>query len=415
MSNRDTRNRYSGRDKHNTYSRYDIYDEYDELKIRRARQKKREELRKRRKRIFYIKAVLKTLPYFLILIAIIVGIVFGVKKLVSVIKNKSEIENEIESEETPDQEMMVDSIEPIEETEAEAETEPDVQQYSAQLTDSTMQYFPENVASTYGLFIDLDSGDILRNVNGYDRMFPASMTKVLTALVACERLTPEMLDDTFTVTIDICDFAYKNDCSSVGFGENEVVTVRDLLYGTILQSGGDAALGLATYISGSQEAFVELMNNKLAELGLSQTTHFTNCVGLFDENHYTTCYDMAMIMEAAIDNELCREVMHLHTYTTSSTAVHPEGITISNWFLRRIEDHVKGGEVYCAKTGFVNESGSCAVSYGISSEGKRYLCVTGNSTSSWKCIKDHVSIYQTVFGGDTSSIDSIPEDEEVSD
>jgi D-alanyl-D-alanine carboxypeptidase (penicillin-binding protein 5/6) len=104
------------------------------------------------------------------------------------------------------------------------------------------------------------------------------------------------------------------------------------------------------------------MNEKLEELGIADTAHFTNCIGLYDDNHYCTAYDMAVIMKAAVENELCREVLSAHTYTTSSTEQHPDGITISNWFLRRIEDKDSGGLVLCGKTGFVNQSGSCAVS-----------------------------------------------------
>ena len=166
------------------------------------------------------------------------------------------------------------------------------------------------------------------------------------------------------------------------------------MYGTILPSGADAALGLAYYIAGSEEAFVELMNEKLEALGLSDSAHFTNCIGLYDENHYCTIYDMAMMMEAAMDNELCREVMSAHTYTTSSTAVHPDGITISNWFLRRIEDKDTGGEVVCGKTGYVVQSGNCAVSYGVDASGNNYICATADSTSGWRCIYDHVALYK---------------------
>ena len=110
------------------------------------------------------------------------------------------------------------------------------------------------------------------------------------------------------------------------------------------------------------DAFVDMMNEKLAELGLSDTAHFTNCVGLYDENHYCSIYDMAMILKAAVENDLAREVLTAHTYTTSATEQHPEGITISNWFLRRIEDKDTKGTVVCAKTGFVAQSGNCAAS-----------------------------------------------------
>lgn len=147
------------------------------------------------------------------------------------------------------------------------------------------------------------------------------MTKVLTLLVAVEHVSN--LSDTFTITREITDYSYSHDCSAVGFDENETVTVKDLLYGTILPSGGDAAAGLACYVSGSLDGFVELMNQKLQELGLSGSAHFTNCVGLYDDNHYCTLYDLAVIMEAAMDNELCREILNARTYVTSSTEQHP--------------------------------------------------------------------------------------------
>ena len=117
------------------------------------------------------------------------------------------------------------------------------------------------VTSTYALMVDLSNKEVVAQKNAYERINPASMTKILTLLVASEHVTN--LDDTFTMTLDITDYAYVNDCSSVGFLDGEVVTVKDLLYGTILPSGGDAAVGLATYVAGSQEAFVDMMNQKI--------------------------------------------------------------------------------------------------------------------------------------------------------
>lgn len=268
---------------------------------------------------------------------------------------------------------------------------PEPVHYSAQTTSDTAAP-PGEVNSTNAVFIDLETGNILAQRDYKAVVNPASMTKVLTVLVAAEHVTD--LDDTFTMTIDITDYSYSNDCSSVGFAVGEVVTVRDLFYGTVLPSGGDAAVALATYVAGSQEAFVEMMNDKAQELGLSETAHFTNCVGLYDREHHCSVYDMAMIMEAAIDNEICREVLKAHTYTTSATEQHPEGITVSNWFLRRIEDKDTGGEVICAKTGYVDQSKSCAVSYGVDAGGRGYVCATAGAYSSWRCIYDHVAMYK---------------------
>lgn len=263
--------------------------------------------------------------------------------------------------------------------------------YTAQTTDATTSVDDE-VQSTNGIFIDLATGNILFDRDAHTRINPASMTKVLTVLVAAEHVTD--WSDTFEITPEITNYSYVHDCSAVGFSNNEVVTVEDLFYGTVLCSGGDAALGLATYVAGSQEAFVDMMNEKLKELGLADTAHFTNCVGLYDEDHYCTVYDIAMILEAAIDQPQCREVLSTKKYTTSSTPEHPEGIQISNWFLRRIEDKDTGGEVICGKTCFVAQSGSCAVSYGMDESGKEYICATVNAHSGWRCIYDHVELYK---------------------
>lgn len=266
--------------------------------------------------------------------------------------------------------------------------------YEAKATSNTI-YMSDEIVSSYAVLIGLDDNQILAGKGAKTRINPASMTKVLTVLVAAEHLGDlEKLDDTFTMTLEITDYGYVHDCSSAGFAKDEKVTVRDLFYGTVLPSGADAAVGLATYIAGDQDTFVEMMNDKLEELGLSGTAHMTNCVGIYDEDHYCSVYDMAMILEAAVDNELCREVLAAHTYTTSETEQHPEGIIISNWFLRRIEDKDTGGEVVCGKTGFVNQSGNCAASYAVDNSGKEYICVTADASSVWRCIEDHAALYK---------------------
>jgi len=247
--------------------------------------------------------------------------------------------------------------------------------------------------STGGILIDVEEGVILAENGGHDRMIPASMTKILTVLVAAEHISEEQLDDTVTISIDATDYSFSHGCSNTGYEVDEQVTVRDLFYGTVLPSGADSAISLATYVAGSHEAFVEMMNEKLEEMGLSGTTHVTNCVGIYEEDHYSTPYDIAMILKAASDNEFCREVLSARKYTTTLTEEHPEGLLISNWFLRRIEDKDTHGEVLCAKTGYVDESGSCAASLANDKDGKEYICVTVGSTSSWRCIYDHVDIY----------------------
>jgi serine-type D-Ala-D-Ala carboxypeptidase (penicillin-binding protein 5/6) len=284
-----------------------------------------------------------------------------------------------------------------EEEGTQEETSEESQEESASgSSDEDAALASDYVDSQYAILVNVTTGEILAERRAFERMVPASMTKVMTLLVAVEAMEDQeqSLKDTVTITREICDEAYLSGSSFVGYGVGDTATVEDLLYGTILPSGADAAMALAEYTAGSQEAFAEMMNQKAEELGISATTHFTNCVGLYDEDHYSTAYDMAVIMRAAADNELCRKVLSTHTWTTGALKDNPEGTTISNWFLRRIEDHSTGGTVLCGKTGFVNESGNCAVSYEVGDDGNDYIACTALTYNLWRCIYDHVALYK---------------------
>lgn len=366
---------------------FNSIEEEQEYFTRRARRKQRmireRKRRQRRRRIVRLCACVSVLC-----IMLLVGISVLGKKTKD-IKTEEQAQNK-QSVITEENKSYTEPVS-ADLQEEMVKQEPEI--YSFEETEHTKNIYSENVISTHAILIDESTDKIVAWKGAKERISPASMTKVLTVLVAAEHITEEQLDDTFTMTIDITDYSYVNDCSNVGFLVDEKVKVKDLFYGTILPSGGDAAVGLATYVAGSHEAFVDLMNEKLQELGLSDTAHFTNCVGLYDKDHYCTIYDMAIIMKAAMQNELCREVLKTKCYTTEATAEHPEGLTISNWFLRRIEDKETEGEVLGAKTGYVAESGSCAVSYQESDDGTSYICATAGSSSSWRCIYDHVEIY----------------------
>lgn len=373
---------------------FDDSDEEMEYLIRYERRKRiRYERQRRMRRRRMIKRCL-----YLGIFAVIV--VIGVAAAVSGRKQKADnilltvrnIEN-VDMTELVGIMKIADAVK-ADDTEAEIdEPEEETPVYSFASTPDTVSIYSEEVISSNAILVDESKNTIVASKGADERIYPASMTKVLTALVAAEQIAAEDLDDTFTMTLEITDYAYVNDCSSVGFLDEEKIPVRDLFYGTVLHSGGDAAVGLATYAAGSHEAFVGMMNEKLEELGIAGSTHFTNCVGIHDENHYSTVYDMAVIMKAAMENDFCREVLSAHTYTTAPTAQHPDGIPISNWFLRKIEDKDTGGEVVGAKTGYTVQSKNCAVSYATSADGAPYICVTAGSTSNWRCIYDHVEIY----------------------
>lgn len=354
------------------------------------REKRLQEIRRRRMKLFLKKAAVGMAA--VLVLTVVIGLFL----------KRTDKEEAVQAEnlsQTSQGEMQ--NIEGTfkEEEQSAAESTPlgnteETRAYHFETLSDTVTVYDADIASENIILIEDNSDTIVASKEAKKRISPASMTKVLTILVAAENITEEQLEDVFVMTREITDYGYINDCSSVGYLEGERIPLKDLFYGTILPSGCDAAVGLATYVAGSHEAFVELMNEKIKKLGISESTHFTNCVGLYDEEHYSTVYDMAVIMKAAIENEFCKKILSEHNYITTPSAEHPEGIDISNWFLRRIEDKDTGGEVLCAKTGYVMQSKNCAVSYAASANGKNYICVTAGSTSSWKCIYDHVNLYK---------------------
>lgn len=343
--------------------------EFDEIQYQIEQSRKRR-LERRRKRMRLRRIRILSVASFLLIIAIAV-IALALRG----------------SDDPP---VEVPPMEGSETTTIPAEELPDPV-YTVEKTADTAQ-ISADFPSQYAVVIDADSGLVLAEKESRTIMNPASMTKILTLLVAVENITD--WDQTFTMHIGITDYCFVNGCSVVGYELDEVIPVRELLYGCILSSGADACLALAEIVAGSHEGFVELMNAKLEELGLSDTSHFTNCVGLYDKDHYCTVEDMALMLKAAMDNELCREVLSTKIYYLAPTEEYPDGEPLSNWFLRRIEDKDTGAiEVLCAKTGYVAEAGSCAASSGVTADGREFLCVTANAYSSWRAIYDHVDLY----------------------
>ena len=176
------------------------------------------------------------------------------------------------------------------------------------------------------IIVNLKTHKVVAARNAEERFYPASTTKIMTLLVAQENI--KSYDDTFTMTTDITDPLYVAEATVAGFLSGEVIKMTDLLYGTILPSGADAAVGLATKISGGEPQFVELMNKKVKELGL-KNTHFTNATGLFDKDHYSSAYDTAVILETAIQNPICRKILSTYQYRSNPTNKHPDGIPMS--------------------------------------------------------------------------------------
>ena len=244
-------------------------------------------------------------------------------------------------------------------------------------TPEPVEISTEGLYSDYALLLRLSDDEILMNKAGTEQMYPASMTKIMTALVAIENLPN--LDEMVTVTAEEINPVYELGASLAGFNAGETVSVRDLLYGVLLPSGADACMALADRVAGSEEAFVELMNQKAQEIGMDNT-HFVTSTGLHDPNHYTTCYDIAKLLEYAIQNETFRTVFTTHTYTTTATEYHPEGIALtSSTFFQLGPDQLdNGGVIEGGKTGTEDAAGRCLASL-AQIDGEEYILVTGHA------------------------------------
>lgn len=310
--------------------------------------------------------------------------------------------------ETPEAEPEADTL-PESETEPalDAHEEPESEETPAPEESSEKTYAPAEVTentktldlelySENALLIDLESNTVLVQKNADARIYPASMTKVMTVLVAAEHI--ENWDETFTMTQSIIDPLFLADASMAGFVHGEEVSMTELLYGAVLPSGAEATQALAIVTAGSEEAFAALINEKAQELGLKDT-HFVDASGLHDENHYTTLSDMAIIMQAALDNPHCREVLTSVNHTSPATTQNPEGVAMTNRFLYRIRPQQSGNvDIQAAKTGYTAQAMNCCVSYGIMENGRAAICVTAHAWTGDYCIADHLALYGTYCG-----------------
>ena len=254
-----------------------------------------------------------------------------------------------------------------------------------------------DIAAPSAILMDAATGTVLYEKNASERLRPASVTKVMTLLVAAENL-PD-LDATFTMTQAIIDPLYLAGASMAGYVNGETVTMRDLLYGAVVPSGAEATEALAQAVAGSEEAFVAMMNEKAAALGLANT-HFMNTSGLHDENHYSTVREIALILQAALETETCTEILSAENYRASETEQHPDGLAMTNKFLYRVhhEYALNGAEITAAKTGYTAEAMNCCASAGTTPDGRSVICVTANAWTGDFCIEDHIALYTKYCG-----------------
>lgn len=227
---------------------------------------------------------------------------------------------------------------------------------------------PQEVSAEGAILIDADTGAILYQKNMNEHLYPASITKMMTVLLAAEKLDPT---DTVTMSEEAVH-SVPADGSNIGLDVGETITVEQALYGIMVGSANEAAAAIAEKTAGSVAAFADLMNEKAKELGCTGT-HFVNANGLHDKDHYTTPHDMALIARAFFDNPLCLRIGNTPSYHFSATATQPDDFTIRN------KHALITGETPCegvigGKTGYHQYAGETLVT-GCERGGIRLICV----------------------------------------
>lgn len=228
------------------------------------------------------------------------------------------------------------------------------------------------------IVVDGDNGEVLYELRGYEKVYPASITKIMTSLVVLEAVEQGelSLDTQVTASQQAVTLPAGSSTATPPIQAGEIMTVESLLYCDLLPSANEACNILAEAVAGSNEAFVERMNAKAQELGMTNT-HFTNPHGLHDPDHYTTAYEIYVMAKAAMEHELFREIVSTPTYTIPATNLNDERVLhstnglLSNWYVI--------GNTYSKaigiKTGSTGEAGRCVAAAAVDGEGRTFYCV----------------------------------------
>lgn len=233
-------------------------------------------------------------------------------------------------------------------------------------------YEPDEELHSSGLF-DLEQHSVLSGYKLFDKVYPASTTKIMTAYVA---LKYGSLDDVVTVSENAVDF--RADEVTCGLRAGDTITLYDLLCGLLLHSGNDCGAAIAEHISGSIQAFAELMNQEAAALGATGS-HFVNPHGLHDEDHYVTAYDLYLIFNACIKDERFVEIITMDSYTASLTGAdgseRTETWAPTNYYTSGKHSMPEGITVLGGKTGTTDEAGNCLIIYDQNSASESFISV----------------------------------------
>ena len=227
------------------------------------------------------------------------------------------------------------------------------------------------VGAQGAILMEAETGTILYEKNIHEKLYPASVTKILTCLIGAEQC---QMDEDVVVSHDAV-FSIPRNSSNIGLDEGEVITVEQCMYGILVASANEAANALAEHISGSMEEFVKLMNQRAAELGC-ENSHFVTTNGLHDDQHYTSPYDLALIARKFFDNELLCKMSSTPTYHIPQSPTQPDDDLYANTHNKLLFPGGKYNYEYLvgSKTGFTQDSRQTLVSC-AEKDGMKLICV----------------------------------------
>ncbi|MGN0250431.1 MAG: D-alanyl-D-alanine carboxypeptidase family protein [Oliverpabstia sp.] len=258
------------------------------------------------------------------------------------------------------------------------------------------------INSKSAILLKLTDMSVIAEKDADTRIYPASMTKIMTAVIGLENLSD--LNQLIPVDRETYDRLYLEGASLAGFTPGEQVKAIDMLYGVMLPSGAECCVGLADFLFGSETAFVEKMNEKAQSLGMTNT-HFVTSTGLHDPEHYTTVRDLSILLQYALGNETFRSIYCAHEYTTSPTTSNPSGLHfLSTMFKKMQTSEVNGGQIEGGKTGYTGEAGQCLASLAKIHD-TEYILVTAGAPGSPSTEPYHILDAQNVYNqlGSTAS------------
>jgi serine-type D-ala-D-ala carboxypeptidase len=237
------------------------------------------------------------------------------------------------------------------------------------------------INSRAAIVYERSSGKILYGKEENEKRKMASTTKIMTAIVVLENTN---LDDIVTISSK----AAGTGGSRLGLHKDDKISIQDLLYGLLLCSGNDAAVALAEHVSGDLSNFANMMNSKATSLGLS-STHFVTPHGLDDDNHYTTAYELALITNYALKNDVFANLVKTKTYTISINN-HPKTLSNTNELLGNLDG------VYGVKTGFTNGANRCLVT-AVKRDNMDIICIVLGADTKKDRTKDSINLINYSF------------------